>query len=82
VPNDLLSRHVFYSRPGSKGYVHRDIKPENVLFTSDGHCKMVCPASCFCTSSIAYAFSFCFSLTVSRRPRLTLAFRRQMLIAL
>jgi serine/threonine protein kinase len=25
----------------SKGYVHRDIKPENVLFTSDGHCKMV-----------------------------------------
>ena len=25
----------------SKGYVHRDIKPENVLFTADGHCKMV-----------------------------------------
>jgi serine/threonine protein kinase len=45
--------------------VHRDIKPENVLFTSDGHCKMV---SCFGSCRLPMAcIQICFALYLSIR---------------
>lgn len=70
----------------SKGYVHRDIKPENVLFTSDGHCKMVC---CTCCNLWLHRkipppvpTHAHFTVAGSRSSRPTLDFRRLMQIAL